>query len=90
MSNEKQRMVTVAYFCCLTLGVHGSKPWVREPSLTPCPLCRRGDRERGVRQPTDGVRAIHPRAYALGYNLPPLTGLPEGRPHEEDFVNERM
>jgi hypothetical protein len=34
----------------------------------------------------DGVRALHPRAGALGYNLPPLTGLRKGRPHEEDFV----
>jgi len=36
------------------------------------------------------VRALHPRACALGYNLPPLTGLRKGRPHEEGFVNELM
>ena len=41
-------------------------------------------RERGAE---GGVRALHPRACALGYNLPPLMGLRKGRPHEEDFVS---
>jgi hypothetical protein len=36
------------------------------------------------------VRAPQPRACALGYNLPSLTGLRKGRPQEEDFVNRFM
>ena len=61
------------------------EPWVGEPSLSPSPLPP--ERERGAE---GGVRALHPRVCALGYNLPPLTGLRKGRPHEEDFVNELM
>jgi hypothetical protein len=44
-------------------------------------------RERGAE---GGVRALDPRAGALGYNLPPLTGLKKGLLREEDFVNELM
>jgi len=54
--------------------------WVSEPSLTPVPS------PAGAGEGT-GVRALHPRACALGYNLPPLTGLRKGRPHEEDFIS---
>jgi len=44
-------------------------------------------RERGAE---DGVRAVPPRAYALGYYLPPLTGLVLYRPLEQAFVNELL
>ena len=47
------------------------KPWVREAlplPRAPLPL----GRERGA---AGGVRAVQPRAYALGYFLAPLTGL---------------
>ena len=50
---------------------------------SPLPL----GRERGAE---GRVRALDPRAYALGYNLPPLTGLRKHRPHEEDFVSELL
>jgi WD40 repeat protein len=36
------------------------------------------------------VRDLHPRACALGHNLPPLTGLRKNRPHKEDFVGELL
>ncbi len=50
-------MVTVAYFCCLTLGVHGSETWGRVAlPLTPHPSpARRGG--RWVSAAADGVRA---------------------------------
>ena len=58
------------------------------PPSPPSPLPL--GRERGVPQTRDGVRALHPRAYALGYNLPPLTGLRKDRPHEKHFVSELL
>jgi len=54
---------------------HGvSRGFVRPPSPPPpLPL----GRERGA---AGGVRAVQPRAHALGYLMPPLTGLlPRGR-----------
>jgi phage FluMu gp28-like protein len=36
------------------------------------------------------VRALDPRADALGYNLPPLTGLQESRPAEPQVVADRV
>src|SRR5271157_1017141 len=49
---------------------HGvSRGWA-DATLTPSPLPPQ--RERGAE---GGVRAIPPRAYALGYSMPPLTGL---------------
>jgi len=53
------------------------------PPSPPPPLAP--ERERGAE---GGVRASSPRAYALGYFLPPLTGLRKGCSHEEIFVNE--
>ena len=64
---------------------HGVSRGSANPPSPPSPLPL--GRERGVPQTRDGVRALHPRACALGYNLPPLTGLRKGRPHEEDFVS---
>ena len=67
---------------------HGvSRGSMRFPSR-PSPLPP--ERERGVRQPTDGVRAAPPRACALGYYPAPLTGLRDRGPHEEDFINELL
>src|SRR5271167_407983 len=62
---------------------HGVSRGSENPPSPPSPLPL--GRESGAE---GGVRALHPRACALGYNLPPLTGLRKGRPHEEDFVNE--
>ena len=45
-----------------------------------------GGRERGVPQARDGVRAFDPRADALGYNLPPLTGLQENCAAEPQVI----
>jgi hypothetical protein len=59
-----------------------------EPLSPPSPLPP--ERERGVRQPTDGVRAVQPSAYALGYHLSPLAGLREQGPREEDFIIELL
>jgi len=42
-------------------------------------------RERGAE---GGVRALTPRAGALGYDLAPLTGLGNSRPQGDDFVSE--
>jgi len=64
---------------------HGVSRGSASPPLPPSPLPL--GRERGAE---GGVRAVHPRACALGYNLPPLTGLRKGRPHEEDFVSELL
>ena len=36
------------------------------------------------------MRALSPRACALGYDLAPLTGLWNGRPQGEDFVSELL
>jgi hypothetical protein len=41
-------------------------------------------RERGAE---GGVRALSPRACALGYDLAPLPGLWNGRPQRDDFVS---
>ncbi|MGA2072187.1 MAG: hypothetical protein ABSH52_01675 [Terriglobia bacterium] len=49
---------------------HGASRGLREPTLTPVPSPAR--RERGAE---GGARVIQPRAYALGYSIPPLTGL---------------
>ena len=49
---------------------HGASRGSREPTLTPVPSPV--PRERGAE---GGVRAIEPRAYALGYSMPTLTGL---------------
>jgi len=49
----------------------------------PHPLSR--PRGRGVSAAADGVRAVQPRARALGYYLPPLTGLPKDSPRQEDL-----
>ncbi|MGO8731463.1 MAG: hypothetical protein ACLQVM_01570, partial [Terriglobia bacterium] len=46
------------------------EPWVGDPSLTPTP--RPTSREWGA---DGGEWVVFPRACALGYNLPPLTGL---------------
>ncbi|MGO8734700.1 MAG: hypothetical protein ACLQVM_18145, partial [Terriglobia bacterium] len=37
-----------------------------------------------------GEWVVFPRACALGYNLPPLTGLRKGHPHVEDFNCELL
>ena len=47
-------------------------------------------RERGVPQTRGRVRAASPRAGALGYHLTPLSGLWNGYPKLEDFVNELL
>ena len=52
---------------------HGVSRGCGGPPSPPSPLPPA--RERGVRQQTDGVRAVQPRACALGYHLPPLPGL---------------
>jgi hypothetical protein len=44
-------------------------------------------RERGAE---GGVRALSPRACALGYDLAPLTGLGNGRPQGGDFVSQLL
>ena len=49
---------------------HGVNRGFVRPSLTPSPLPLR--RERGA---AGGVIAVKPRAHALGYFMPPLTGL---------------
>ena len=54
---------------------HGASRGPAAHALTPVPSPAR--RERGVRQPMDGVRAIQPRAHALGYSMSPLPGLKE-------------
>ncbi|MGO8735369.1 MAG: hypothetical protein ACLQVM_21535, partial [Terriglobia bacterium] len=61
------------------------EPWVGDPSLTPTPLPT--SRERGA---DGGEWVVFPRACALGYNLPPLTGLRKGHPHVEDFNCELL
>ena len=54
---------------------HGASRGSRDPTLTLVPSPAR--RERGA----DGrVRVIQPRAYALGYSMPPLTYLPRSNP----------
>ncbi|SPE22105.1 hypothetical protein SBA2_10045 [Acidobacteriia bacterium SbA2] len=64
---------------------HGvSRGSMRSPS-PPSPLPP--ERERGAE---GGVRAIQPRAYALGYYLSPLTGLREHGPRDVDFINELL
>ena len=55
------------------------------PPSPPSPLPHRWEWGAG-----GGVRAPSPRAGALGYHLPPLTGLRRDRPHEEDFVSELL
>jgi len=55
-----------------------SKPWVA-PVPSPAP------RERGAE---GGLRAIEPRACALGYSMPPLSGLLGTVEHKNDFVND--
>jgi len=52
------------------------------PTLTPVPSP--AERERGAE---GGVRASWPRACALGYSIPPLTGLWETVAHGKDFLN---
>ena len=64
---------------------HGVSRGSASPPSPPSPLPL--GRERGAE---GGVRALHPRACALGYNLPPLTGLRESGPNEEDFVSELL
>ncbi|SPE30901.1 hypothetical protein SBA2_580006 [Acidobacteriia bacterium SbA2] len=54
-------------------------------TLTPVPSPAR--RERGAE---GGVRAIEPRAYALGYSLPPLTGLQKTAAHDNDSLNDLL
>ena len=49
---------------------HGVSRGLSEPTLSPVPSPAR--RERGAE---GGVRVTGPRAYALGYSMPPLTGL---------------
>jgi len=51
-----------------------SPPPPRAPALRPRAFGRRAESS--------------PRAYALGYFLPPLTGLRKACSHEENFVNE--
>ena len=36
------------------------------------------------------MRAVQPRAYALGYSMPPLTGLLRTVELEKDFVNDLL
>jgi hypothetical protein len=44
-------------------------------------------RERGAE---GGVRAIQPRAYALGYSMPPLTGLSKTNPHSNCYCSSTI
>jgi len=62
----------------LAHGVSRGSASVPSPP-TPLPL----GRERGAE---GGVRAFDPRADALGYNLPPLTGLQENCPAEPQVI----
>ena len=62
---------------------HGVSRGSARPPSPPSPLPL--GRERGAE---GRVRALRPRACALGYDLPPVTGLQKGRPHEEDFFSE--
>ena len=64
---------------------HGVSRGSASPPSPPSPLPPA--RERGAE---GGVRAVQPRAHALGYYIPPLTGLRKGPPHEEDFVSELL
>ena len=62
-----------------------SRGYGNPPSPTsPLPLAR----ERGVRQLTDRVRALFPRADALAYDLEPLTGLRTGRRPDKGSIRE--
>jgi len=57
----------------------------RTRTLTPVPSPAR--RERGAE---GGVRAIQPRAHALGYSISPLAGLRETRADEKDLFSELL
>jgi hypothetical protein len=50
------------------------------------PLSR--PRGRGVVAAATGVRVLFPTAYAMGYDLTPLTGLRNGRPQVADLINK--
>src|SRR5208337_257440 len=67
---------------------HGVSRGSANPPSPPTPLPL--GRERGVPQARDGVRAFDPRADALGYNPPPLTGLQENCPAEPQVVADRV
>jgi hypothetical protein len=64
---------------------HGVSRGYGSPPSPPSPLPPA--RERGAE---GGVRALSPRAGALGYDLAPLTGLWSGLPKREDFVSELL
>ena len=64
---------------------HGASRGLRDPTLTPVPSPAR--RERGAE---GRVRAVKPRACALGYSMPPLTGLRKTGAHAKDFLDELL
>ena len=49
------------------------------------PVPSPAQRERGA---DGGVRAVQPRACALGYSMPPLTGLRNDRAHDKNYRDE--
>ena len=55
MANEKQRTVVVAYFACLTLGVHGRQPWESQDTNIKFPMSSPGS---GGRNGADPRRAL--------------------------------
>ena len=63
------------------MSSRGQRPRKRRP-LSPFPSP--APRERGAE---GGMRAGRPRAYALGYSIPPLTGLQKTAEAETNFVN---
>ena len=64
---------------------HGVSRGSASPPSPPSPLPL--GRERGAE---GRVRGIQPRAYALGYYLPPLTGLRKGWSRASGFFNEHL
>jgi len=64
---------------------HGVSRGYANPPSPPSPLPPA--RERGAE---GGVRALFPTAYAMGYDLTPLTGLRNGPPKGEYSINELL
>ena len=64
---------------------HGVSRGSGDPTLTPVPSP--AQRDRGAE---GGVRVREPRAYALGYSMPPLTGLLGTVEPEKELCNELL
>ena len=66
-------------------ATHGASRGLADRPLSPSP--HPPQRERGTE---GGARAIKPWASALGYSMPPLTGLRKTGAHEIEIPNELL